>query len=388
MIPHAQNSSAEPAEDEPSAASSPTPAPPAPPEPDAPPGDAPPPNGAKAENAVASEGAGETDAADDLSTAAANAAEDSAEGVANAVEDSAEGVADAVEDSAEGVADAVDTVKDAAGTTAGEGAEKTVRLLNDFQDISFLQIGLIVAGTWLAIWLIRKTLPYLADRGPSQLRLTLLGLVPIARLGLLTLAILWVGRIIFIVTRENVLFVAGAASVAIGFAFKDYVSSLIAGIVAVFEKPYRPGDWVKLGDHYGEVMGVGLRTVALRTPADDAVFVPHSTIWTENVANSNDGARTLMCVADFYLAPDHDAERVRAALTDVALTSAYLGYEQSAVVMLAQTPWGTHYKVKAYPFDMRDQFAFISDLTVRGKQAVAEAGGVEAAAPASAPALA
>ena len=84
-----------------------------------------------------------------------------------------------------------------------------------------------------------------------------------------------------------------------------------------------------------------------------------------------------MCVASFYLQPGHDAARVRVALRDVALSSAYLEYDKPVVVMLADTPLGTHYKLKAYPFDMRDQFHFISDMTVRGKQAIAAAGAVE-----------
>ncbi len=301
--------------------------------------------------------------------------------------DVSEAVSEAAESAADAASDAAGQVGDAAQTTMKEGAENAGRLINDLQDISFWRIGLIVAGTWLTVWLIRKLLPYLADRGPSQLRLTLLGAVPVARLGLLTLAILWVAQLVFNINLKNFLVVAGALGVAVGFAFKDYVSSLIAGVVAVFERPYRPGDWIKLGEDYGEVMSVGLRTVVLRTPADDMIAVPHSRIWTENVANSNDGSRTLLCVANFYLAPDHDADRVRAALTDAALTSAYLGYGKPVAVMLSETPWGTHYKVKAYPFDMRDQFAFVSDLTVRGKRAIFEAGGAEVAAPAPGPAV-
>lgn len=74
-----------------------------------------------------------------------------------------------------------------------------------------------------------------------------------------------------------------------------------------------------------------------------------------------------------------------AALRDVALTSAYLEYDKPVLVVLAQTPLGTHYKLKAYPFDMRDQFSFVSDLKVRGKLAIADAGAVEIQAPASVP---
>ncbi len=263
---------------------------------------------------------------------------------------------------------------------ADSAKEESVKLINNLQDISFLEIGLIVAGTWLAIFLLRRIVPYLAERGPSQVRLYLLASVPIVRLVLLLLAILWIVPLIFNITFQNFLVIAGAASVAIGFAFKDYVSSLIAGVVAIFERPYRPGDWVRIGDDYGEVRSVGLRAITIQTADDNAVVIPHGRLWTDNVSNSNDGAKTLMCVANFHLLPRHDAALMRSLLRDVALTSAYLDYAKPVIVVLAEKPWGTHYKLRAYPFDMRDQFAFVSDLTVRGKQALRDAGAHETAA--------
>ncbi|RYE55550.1 MAG: mechanosensitive ion channel, partial [Hyphomicrobiales bacterium] len=212
--------------------------------------------------------------------------------------------------------------------TVNDGQEKAAKLINDLQDISFTKIGLIIAGTWLVIALAHRVLPYLAEKGPSQLRLYLLGAVPIIRLALLAVAILWVTPIIFNITFQNFLVISGAASVAIGFAFKDYVSSLIAGIVAIVERPYRPGDWVEIDGDYGEVRAVGMRSIEVRTPSDNIVYIPHEKIWQNNVSNSNDGARTLMCVTSFYLKPEHDAQAVRAALRDVALTSAYLDYDR------------------------------------------------------------
>lgn len=266
------------------------------------------------------------------------------------------------------------------GKGAQEGGEKAAKLINDLQDISLEKIVLIVVCTWLAILLARKVLPYLAERGPNQLRLYLLGAVPIIRLVLLSGAILWLIPIIFNVTFQNFLVMAGAASVAIGFAFKDYASSLIAGIVGIFERPYRPGDWVEIDGDYGEVCAVGMRAIKLRTPADDIVTVPHSRMWEENISNSNDGTQTLMCIAEFFVEPRHDAASLRAALHDVGLTSAYLEYDKPVVVMVDVVPLGTRYRIKAYPFDMRDQFQFRSDLSVRGKACLREMGVTEVTA--------
>jgi small-conductance mechanosensitive channel len=253
-------------------------------------------------------------------------------------------------------------------------SEKAANLLNDWQDISFIQISIILLLCFGTIWLLRKTIPFLAERVPSRLRLYLLRAVPILRMIIIISALLWIIPIIFNITVQNFLVIAGAASVAIGFAFKDYVSSLIAGIVAIFERPYGPGDWVEIEGDYGEVISLGMRAIRLRTASDDIITVPHDTIWSNNISNANLGSQTLMCVADFYLAPDHDAARVRSELVDVALTSAYLDYRRPVFVVLKETEFATRYSLKAYPFDMRDQFKFISDLTERGKDAVRDAG--------------
>ncbi len=273
----------------------------------------------------------------------------------------------------------------AADTASTKTGKATTKLINNLQDIDVGSIALTIALTWLAIVVIRRTLPYLAQRGPTQLRLYLLGAVPIARVALLTFAILWIVPLIFNITFQNFLVIAGAASVAIGFAFKDYVSSLIAGIVAIVERPYRPGDWVTIDDHYGEVREVGLRALQIVTADDNVITVPHERIWTDSIVNANDGARTLQCVAEFYVAPGHDASRTRAALIDVGATSAFVSYAHDVKVVLAQTPWGTRYKLRVYPFDLRDQFALGSDLTIRGMQAIEQAGGTLISVPAATP---
>ncbi|ASJ76370.1 mechanosensitive ion channel family protein [Granulosicoccus antarcticus] len=262
------------------------------------------------------------------------------------------------------------------------GDIKASKLINDLGDISFTQIALIIFSVWLLIFLSRQLLPILAKHGPSKLRLYFLAAVPFIRLCLLAVAVLMIIPIIFNITLQNFLVIAGAVSVAIGFAFKDLASSLIAGVVAIFERTYRPGDWVRIEDDYGEVQEVGLRAITLRTPDDDIVTIAHDRIWSNNISNSNDGQQTLMCVADFYLDANHDAAAMRVVLHDIALTSAFLDYSKPVLVILAEVPWGSHYKLKAYPFDMRDQFEFISDMTVRGKLGIREAGAKEVQAPA------
>ena len=159
---------------------------------------------------------------------------------------------------------------------------------------------------------------------------------------------------------ENLFALLGALGIVLGFAFKDYISSLIAGIVTLFEITYRPGDWIEIDGHYGEVREIGMRSTEIVTPDDTVIIVPHLKMWNGLIANSNDGSRNLMCVANYYLLPNHDSQTVISMLYDVALTSVYLQLQRPVLVLAQEKPYGTHYRLKAYPIDPRDQFLFIS----------------------------
>jgi small-conductance mechanosensitive channel len=247
-------------------------------------------------------------------------------------------------------------------------------LLRSWSQLSLLRVVLIAGAAWLLVRLTDRGLPWLANRVSGRLRLALLPWLPVVRLAIVAVALGLIVPLLIHPTPENLLAILGSAAVATGFAFKDYLSSLIAGIVAIYERPYRVGDWVQIGGAYGEIRAMGLRTLRLVTADDTVVVIPHSRLWDSHVYNASDGSRDLQCVADFYVRPQHDAGQVREALYDVALTSALLHLDRPIRVGVKEEPWGTHYRLRAHPFDGRDQFRFVSDLTVRGKAALLRLG--------------
>jgi small conductance mechanosensitive channel len=251
---------------------------------------------------------------------------------------------------------------------------KAGQIFNRLDQIDFAEIAILVGLAWVSIMLVERLVPRLAKRLPSRLRMYLLPSIPVVRLVILIITFVMIVPMVIQTSLQNLIAILGFAAVALGFAFKDYISSLIAGIVAIYERPYRVGDWVTIDGAYGEVLSLSLRALRLYTPDDTVVSIPHIKIWTTNIFNGNDGNRNLLCVAHFYVDPDHDAARARQKLHDVALTSPYLDLNHRIQVIVQEQPWGTHYQLKAYPLDSRDQFQFISDLTVRGKDALAKMG--------------
>ena len=254
-------------------------------------------------------------------------------------------------------------------------------IVRDIGQIRFFRIATIFAVATASIMLIQRYLPWLAAKLPTRIRAFLMPLPPVLRLLILVVAAETIIPLIIEPTPENLMAILGATGLAVGFAFKDYIGSLIAGIVSLFERPYRIGDWVSVDGDYGEVRSLGLRSLKIVTPDDTAVTIPHGKIWGSNIHNANDGSPELMCVTDFYLDPRHDPVAVRETLLDVGLACPYTHLERPITVVVRETPWGTHYRLKAYPFDGKDQFRFTSELTVRGKTALARLGVEPATAP-------
>ena len=173
-------------------------------------------------------------------------------------------------------------------------------------------------------------------------------------------------------SRDNLVAVTGTVAVALGFAFKDYASSIIAGIIGLFEAPYRVGDRIQIEDFYGEVRSYGPRGIRLQTPEDNIVTIPHNKIWTSAVSNSNMGELEARVITEFYFAHDVDIQLVTKILYRVAYTSKYTYLKLPVLVIVEAKSWGTFFQLKSYPLDARDEFIYKTDLTTRAKRVFAK----------------
>jgi len=212
-------------------------------------------------------------------------------------------------------------------------------------------------------WQLRRA----AENAPTHRRLIILRIVPIARLLIRAAAILIIVPLLVEPTLRDILALSAGLGLVLAYTLKDYGSSFVAGLVTVLENTYQPGDWIEIDGTYGEVKAIAGRAVHLLTADDTEVIIPHSRLWSASIFNSSSGSRSLLCTANFYLHPDHDASAVRQKLTEVGLSSSYRTPDSKVTVAAMERPWGTQYRVKAYVKESREQFLFITDLTIRGK---------------------
>ncbi len=242
--------------------------------------------------------------------------------------------------------------------------------LHQLESDDVLRIVAVLVAAWFGAALVRWLLRQLAERMQPNIRLLILRVIPLARLSIWLVALTLAVPILIEPSLQNVITLLASVGLVLAFVLKDYASSLVAGLVTILENPYQPGDWVEMDGVYGEVKLISLRAVHLVTPEDNLVMIPHYHFWSKKISNATNGSHSLMCVANFYLHPDHDGKAVQASLLAVGESSSLRQAGTKLAVAVQEKPWGTHYKLKAYVSESRDQFQFITDLTLRGKEAL------------------
>lgn len=256
----------------------------------------------------------------------------------------------------------------AASEAAGEAADQTKQLLTKITAPKIIQALIILGVAYAIIKMVDWLVITISEKVARHNRLRIKQFQPFVRTFVITVTLIWLMNLFLNLSRENVLAVTGTVAVAVGFAFKDYASSIIAGIVGLFEAPYRVGDRIAIADTYGEVTSYGLRGIRLRTPDDNIVTIPHSYIWTHGVSNANMGELEAQVMTEFYLAHEVNPEQVENILYRIAYTSKYTHLKMPIVVVMSEHSWGSLFRLRSYPLDARDEFAYKTDLTVRAKK--------------------
>lgn len=90
---------------------------------------------------------------------------------------------------------------------------------------------------------------------------------------------------IFGVNTTGIVAMISAASLAIGFALKDTLSNIAAGIVLLFLNPFKAGDLIECGAVKGKILGIGLFNTTLETLDGLYVSAPNSALWGAPIVN-------------------------------------------------------------------------------------------------------
>ena len=117
---------------------------------------------------------------------------------------------------------------------------------------------------------------------------------------------------------SNLAVIAGALSVGIGFGLQDVIKNLVSGIILLFERPFKVGDWVLIGGEEGKIKQINIRSTEVETFNKASVIIPNATLISSSLTNlthGNNWQRQSVMVGVSY---DSDADQVTRLLLECA----------------------------------------------------------------------
>ncbi len=85
------------------------------------------------------------------------------------------------------------------------------------------------------------------------------------------------------ISAADLFSVLGIGGVAIGFAFRDILQNLLAGILLLLTRPFRLGDQIRAGEFEGTVEDIQIRATTIRTYDNRRAVIPNSDLFTGKV---------------------------------------------------------------------------------------------------------
>lgn len=178
---------------------------------------------------------------------------------------------------------------------------------------------------------------------------------------------------VFGVQTTSIAAVIGATSLAIGLAFQGTISNFAAGIMVLILRPFKIGDYVKVGGQAGTVKKIDLFSTALDTPDNRRVIVPNRDVFGSTIENYgyNSWRRIQIEVGVDYAA---DIDRTRAVLERaIAGVEGQLADKEAQVILNGLGASSVDWAVRV--FCPTSDFLAVKQATIRAvKLALDEAG--------------
>lgn len=239
-----------------------------------------------------------------------------------------------------------------------------------------LHAAAVLLLAWLFIHALQVGMAQLASRFPRY-RLQIAQGYPVLRILAWALAVAYV-TLGIIHPPESVIFAAlGAVGLAVGLGAQDGIRNLLAGVMMIFNPPFRIGDMVRFGGYYGEVVGMDLSVTWLRTFDDSRVMVPNAELLRNAVANANFGELAELVEIPIDLPLGVALAEARALAEEAARASPYTFLKKPVVVTIApryEYGFVVRMTIKAYVIDVRLERVMASDIAERALQALFERG--------------
>jgi potassium efflux system protein len=115
--------------------------------------------------------------------------------------------------------------------------------------------------------------------------------------------------------------ILSALGVGIGFGLQGVVNNFVSGLILLFERPVRVGDYIEIGGKWAEIRNIGLRATTVQTFDQADVIIPNADLVTNQVTNWTLSNRLVRVAIPVGVAYGSDVPLVMKTLLACATTS-------------------------------------------------------------------
>jgi len=116
---------------------------------------------------------------------------------------------------------------------------------------------------------------------------------------------------------SSLAFMAGALGIGIGFGLQNIVNNFISGIILLFDPSIQVGDMVQIGEDWGTVNRINIRTTIVQTFDNAALIIPNSQMLSNRVTNWSYKDPKVRRQVDVGVAYGSDVQLVRKVLLEI-----------------------------------------------------------------------
>ena len=157
--------------------------------------------------------------------------------------------------------------------------------------------------------------------------------------------------------------ILSALGIGIGFGLQGIVNNFVSGLVLLFERPIRVGDYVQLGDKWAAIKKIGLRATVVETFDQAEVVVPNADLVSTQVTNwtlSHRRARLIIPVGVEY---GSDVLLVKETLIECAMASSkVLKMPRPQVLFLRFGESSLDFELRVWISDIDERLLVTSEL--------------------------
>jgi small-conductance mechanosensitive channel len=221
-----------------------------------------------------------------------------------------------------------------------------------------ISVGLVLAaasfvyGSFLISWAFQKLfVDQVLTKGhvDTGLRVSIAGLIHyvLVTVGFL-LALLALG---FDLTSLTI--IVSSLGIGIGFGLRSIVNDFISGLILLFERPVKVGDYIDIGGGWAVVKRIGIRSTTVQTFDQADVIVPNGDLITKQVTNWTHSDRSVRLIIPVRVAYGSDVPLVIETLINCATANAKVAKTPEPQVLFM------HFGESSLDFELR---VWVSDV--------------------------